>query len=48
MRRFPFWLVLIAVVASSFAWLGCTPARDSYKLSVVFTSDCKGYLEDCG
>jgi len=26
---------------------GCA-SRESYKLSLVFTSDCNGYLEDCG
>lgn|GEM_PF-2445806 len=26
---------------------GCA-SKEAYKLSLVFTSDCTGYLEDCG
>lgn len=37
-------LLLLLMLASS----GCEAPRDSYKLSIVYTTDCKGYLEDCG
>jgi hypothetical protein len=47
MQRTALWLSFLVTLAS-FAWLGCEPSRDSYKLAVVFTSDCKGYIEDCG
>lgn len=36
-----FLLLLIAL-------LSCEAPRDSYKLTIAFTSDVKGYLEDCG
>ena len=40
--------ILIALLA--FGWInsGCEPAKDSYRLGLVFTADCKGYIEDCG
>ncbi|MFA7332170.1 MAG: hypothetical protein WC326_13965 [Candidatus Delongbacteria bacterium] len=46
MRRFfpaaAFFLLLMGFLNG-----GCA-TRESYKLSLVFTSDCTGYLEDCG
>ena len=41
-------LGLLALMALLLSLASCTPPRDSYELTLVFTSDCKGYLEDCG
>ncbi len=41
-------LGLLALIALLLSLTSCTPSRDSYDLALVFTSDCKGYLEDCG
>jgi hypothetical protein len=48
MRRLTALFVLSLVLLSTSAWFGCEAPRDSYRLSLVFTADCKGYLEDCG
>lgn len=46
MRRF-FPLATMLMLLMGFLNGGCA-SRESYKLSLVFTSDCTGYLEDCG
>ncbi|MBL7033547.1 MAG: hypothetical protein ISR91_05320 [Candidatus Delongbacteria bacterium] len=28
--------------------LSCSLPRDEYRLNIVYTSDTKGFLEDCG
>jgi hypothetical protein len=38
----------LLLVMWSLVFQACEAPRDSYKLSIVFTTDCKGYLEDCG
>ncbi len=48
MRKLLPILSLTAFCLSILAWSACEPARDSYQLALVFTADCKGYLEDCG
>jgi hypothetical protein len=48
MRRLTALLALSLFLVSTTAWIGCEAPRDSYRLSLVFTADCKGYLEDCG
>jgi hypothetical protein len=46
MRRFlPVAAFLVLLIGTLNG--GCA-SRDSYKVSLVFTSDCTGYLEDCG
>ncbi len=41
-------LHLLLLFLLGLASTACEPPRDSYRLGLVFTSDCKGYVEDCG
>lgn len=44
-RLFPMAAFLLLLTGF---WNGGCASKDSYKVSLVFTSDCTGYLEDCG
>lgn len=28
--------------------MSCSSGRDEYRLNIIYTSDTKGFLEDCG
>jgi hypothetical protein len=42
------FLILVLLGQLMFAASGCAPAKDEYNLNIVYTSDNKGFLEECG
>ena len=39
-------LFLLVIIMGTLA--SCTGGKDQYKLNIIYTSDSKGFLEDCG
>ena len=48
MKKLVAFLILVLLGQLMFAASGCAPAKDEYNLNIVYTSDNKGFLEDCG